>query len=124
MDIVSPSESLQVQYKGLPYILFLRVSFLGTCPCYRCAIAANYKVSLLGANELFLVSPAPGLWIQTVLPLAAFAPSFRGKIVQGAPLLHPERVRQVGLMISDKQAGLFRLMVKTFEAVPALTFAS
>ena len=77
-----------------------------------------------GVNYQAVFTTAPGLWTRTVLPLAAFEPSFRGGIVQGALPLQPERVRQVGLMISGKQAGEFRLMVKTIEAVPTLTFSS
>lgn len=69
-------------------------------------------------NYQAVFRPAPGLWTQTVLPVAAFEPNFRGRLVPGAPPLQPQAVRQVGLMISDKQAGPFRLMIKTIEAVP------
>ena len=95
-----------------------------------CGDGHTYKLNLRtdsgfdGVNYQAVFTPAQGLWTQTILPLAAFEPSFRGRTVQGAPPLHPEMVRQVGLMISDKQAGKFRLLVKTIEAVPALTFAS
>lgn len=68
--------------------------------------------------------PAPGRWTQTVLPLAAFEPRFRGRLVPAAPALCPEAVRQVGLLISGQQAGAFRLMVKTIEAVSTLTLAA
>jgi hypothetical protein len=37
--------------------------------------------------------------------------------VQGSPPLRPELVTQVGLMISDKQAGQFRLLVKSIAAI-------
>jgi NADH dehydrogenase [ubiquinone] 1 alpha subcomplex assembly factor 1 len=90
----------------------------------------TYKLNLRtdsgfdGVNYQAVFTPAPGQWTRTVLPVAAFQPSFRGRIVQGAPPLQPEKVSQVGLMISDKQAGKFRLMVKTIEAVTTLTFAS
>lgn len=83
----------------------------------------TYKLNLRtdsgfdGVNYQAVFTPAPGLWTQTVLPVAAFEPSFRGRFVQGAPPLQPEDVRQVGLMISDKQAGGFRLLVKTIEAL-------
>ncbi len=83
----------------------------------------TYKLNLRtdsnldGINYQAVFTPAPGLWTQTVLPLAAFEPSFRGRFVHGAPPLKPEAVRQVGLMISDKQVGPFRLMVKTIEAL-------
>lgn len=86
----------------------------------------TYKLNLRtdsgfdGVNYQAVFTPVPGLWAKVVLPLAAFVPSFRGRIVQGAPPLQPERVRQVGLMISDKQSGQFRLMVKAVEAVSTL----
>ena len=70
-----------------------------------------------GVNYQVAFTPATGLWTRVVLPLAAFDPSFRGRRVPGAPPLQPAAVRQVGLMISDKQEGAFRLLVKTLEAV-------
>ena len=70
-----------------------------------------------GVNYQASFAPAPGLWTQITLPVTAFVPSFRGRLVQGAPALRPGAVRQVGLMISDKQDGNFRLMVKTIEAL-------
>ncbi|MCF8169410.1 MAG: CIA30 family protein [Rhodoferax sp.] len=52
--------------------------------------------------------------------MTAFVPSFRGRLVQSVPALQPWAVRQMGLMISDKQAGTFRLMVKTIEALSSI----
>lgn len=83
----------------------------------------TYKLNLRtdagfdGVNYQAVFTPAPGRWTQTVLPLASFEPNFRGRFVQGALPLRPEAVRQIGLMISDKQAGAFRLMVKSIEAL-------
>lgn len=83
----------------------------------------TYKLNLRtddgfdGVNYQAAFTPAPGLWTQTVLPVRSFEPSFRGRFVKGALPLRPEAVRQVGLMISDKQAGAFRLMVKAIEAM-------
>jgi hypothetical protein len=71
-------------------------------------------------NYQAVFTPVPGLWTQTVLPVTVFEPSFRGRIVHGAPALQPEAVSQVGLMISDRQAGAFRLMVRTIEAIALL----
>ena len=83
----------------------------------------TYKLNLRtdsgfdGINYQAVFTPAPGLWTQTVLPVTAFEPSFRGRLVQSAPPLQPDAVRQVGLMISDKQAGAFLLLVKNIEAL-------
>jgi hypothetical protein len=43
-------------------------------------------------------------------------PTFRGRVVATAPPLDPGRVRQVGLMIADRQAGAFRLAVRSISA--------
>jgi hypothetical protein len=52
-----------------------------------------------------------GEWREIRLPIESFAATFRGRTVPGAPLLDPGRVRALGLMISDRQAGAFELLV-------------
>ena len=56
-------------------------------------------------------APPAGEWTMLRLPVAEFAPTFRGRRVPFAPALDPARVRALGLMISDKQAGPFELLV-------------
>ena len=51
-------------------------------------------------------------WQTIRLPLAAFHASFRGRDVPGAPVLDPERIRQVRLMIAARQAGPFALDIR------------
>ncbi len=46
------------------------------------------------------------------------------RVMPEAPVLRPAAVKQIGLLIADKQAGAFRLMVKTIEAVATLTSAT
>lgn len=53
-----------------------------------------------------------GTWQHLQIPLSAFRPSFRGREVPGAPTLDPARIRQLGLMIADRQAGPFALAVR------------
>jgi hypothetical protein len=48
--------------------------------------------------------------------LGEFRPSFRGRAVPDAPPLDPARVRQVGLLIADRQAGPFALAMRSFAA--------
>jgi hypothetical protein len=95
-----------------------------------CGDGRTYKVNLRtdtgfdGVTYQAAFTPAPGRWTQAVLPLGAFEPRVRGRLVHDAPALRPEAVKQLGLLISDRQAGAFRLMVKTIEAVPTLTSAT
>ncbi len=51
-----------------------------------------------------------GAWSLVRLPLAGFVPVFRGRTLGAGPL-DPARVRTIGLMISERQAGPFRLEI-------------
>jgi hypothetical protein len=53
-------------------------------------------------------TPPAGTWAEVRLPLAAFEPRFRGRPAAAGPL-DPSRVATVGLLVSDRQAGAFRL---------------
>jgi hypothetical protein len=56
-------------------------------------------------------APPAGEWQEARLAVASFAATFRGRIVPGPAPLDPARVRALGLMISDRQAGPFELLV-------------
>jgi hypothetical protein len=55
-------------------------------------------------------------WTTVRLPVAEFRPTFRGRVVATAAPLDPARVRQVGLMIADRQVGTFALEVRSISA--------
>ena len=50
-----------------------------------------------------------GEWQTLRFPFSEFKASFRGRAVPDAPPLDPARIASFGLLISDKQAGPFRL---------------
>ena len=52
-----------------------------------------------------------GRWLEVRLPVDEFAPTFRGRRVPFAPALDAAKVRAIGLMVSDRQAGAFELLV-------------
>jgi len=56
-------------------------------------------------------APPAGEWTEVRLPIEDFVASFRGRRVEGAASLAPAKVRRIGLMISEKQAGRFELLV-------------
>jgi len=65
--------------------------------------AASYQAAL---------EPPAGRWATVELPLEAFEARLRGRAVPGAPPLDPARVRQVGLLVGDRQAGPFSLALR------------
>ena len=50
-------------------------------------------------------------WQEIRLPFSKFVPTYRGRILSDVAPLDPESIRNLGLMISDKQAGNFNLKV-------------
>ena len=66
-----------------------------------------------GAKTAILAALANASNRTVRLPVAEFRPTFRGRVVATAPPLDPARVRQVGLMIADRQAGSFSLAVRS-----------
>ncbi|CAN5734218.1 CIA30 family protein [soil metagenome] len=50
-------------------------------------------------------------WTTLRLPFADFIPTFRGRDVPSAPPLNRSAVREVGMMLADKQAGDFELLI-------------
>jgi hypothetical protein len=79
----------------------------------------RYKVNLR-ADDAFdgvvyqaAFEPVPGEWTVLRLPLASFVPTWRGRAVEGASAFRPESLRQLGLVIGDRQAGAFALAVRS-----------
>ena len=56
--------------------------------------------------------PPRAEWSEVTLPVASFVASFRGRPVPEAGPLDPARIRQLGFMVSDRQAGPFELLVE------------
>jgi monofunctional biosynthetic peptidoglycan transglycosylase len=54
-------------------------------------------------------------WQTLRFPFSIFQPTFRGQVVPGAPELDPAKIASVGFLISDRQAGLFRLEIASIE---------
>ena len=52
-----------------------------------------------------------GEWETIHIPFLDFVPTFRGRVLTDVEPLDPVRIRRIGLMIADKQAGAFRLEI-------------
>jgi monofunctional biosynthetic peptidoglycan transglycosylase len=55
-------------------------------------------------------------WLTVHLPFSGFEPFYRGVVVPNAPALNRSDIRQIGLMIADKQPGHFRLEIEWVKA--------
>jgi len=53
----------------------------------------------------------PTAWETVELPFSGFVPTFRGRRLDAEPPLDPSRIATLGLMVSDRQLGPFRLEI-------------
>lgn len=88
-----------------------------TCFIEARTTSKRFKLNLLTEEAFdgitYQASLAPSATWQTLhTPLPTFRATFRGREVPGAPALDPARIRQVGLMIAERQAGAFALEVR------------
>jgi hypothetical protein len=88
----------------------LRLTVRGDGKRYKLNLRADAAFDGVQYQSAFMV-PA-GTWTDITLPLDDFVPVFRGRPVPGAPPLASGAVRVLGFVISDRQAGPFRLEVK------------
>ena len=52
-----------------------------------------------------------GEWKECKIPLSDFKPTFRGKILSDKPKLESKNIKQIGILIADKQFGKFELNI-------------
>ena len=58
----------------------------------------------------------PDVWIAPYFPFSDFVPFFRGSVASDAPALNPADIRQIGLMLADKQPGAFWIEIEWIKA--------
>jgi hypothetical protein len=92
------------------------IEFIGDGLTYqmRVAVAINgYRVSY--KHEF---KTQAGVRQSVTLPLSDFKAVFRGRIIQGAPTLKSEDIRQVGFLVTSKQQGPFALTLFSLKIQP------
>jgi monofunctional biosynthetic peptidoglycan transglycosylase len=85
---------LRVRGDGHSYKFSVRTGADFDTPLYQCSFTTKQ-----------------GEWEEHRLAFSDFVPTFRGRVLTDAPPLNPTRVNSVGFLISDKQAGPFRLEI-------------
>ena len=55
-------------------------------------------------------------WMTVEIPFSEFVPVFRGRELNDVGPVEPERIQQIGFLVSDKQAGPFKLEVDWIKA--------
>jgi hypothetical protein len=95
-----------------PGVRTLRMTLRGDGQRYRLALKAEDDNAGPQYQAGFV---APREWATVSFTAADFAASFRGRTVE-APALVFDQMRAIGVLIADKQAGPFRLEIRSITA--------
>ena len=69
-----------------------------------------------GISYRYRFATQPETWMNIRVPFSEFVPVFRGRILSNVSPISPEQIQQVGFLISDKQAGKFRIEIDWIKA--------
>lgn len=92
----------------------LEVRVRGDGRTYQLRLRTDDRYDGLAYRAFF--TTRDGEWTTSRIPFTQFAPTFRGRIIEGAPALDTARIRQLGFLLADKQAGPFRLEIADVRA--------
>jgi len=90
---------LRVRGDGRRYKFSVRTGVGFDTPLYQCSFTTRQ-----------------GKWEEHRLAFSDFVPTFRGRVLTDVPPMNPAKVDSVGFLISDKQAGPFRLEIGWIKA--------
>ena len=99
---------------GIAGAEMLAIEALGDGKVYKLNLRTDDSFD--GVNFQARFHPPAGVWSVSRLATADFLPNWRGRPVPDAPPLELSRLRQIGLMIADRQAGPFRLAIRSISA--------
>jgi monofunctional biosynthetic peptidoglycan transglycosylase len=82
----------------------------------RYAFRLRMSEAFDGISYEAVIPPGADDWREVRLPFTAFQPVFRGRSVPDAPKLDPAKLKTLGFMIADEQAGAYRLEIGWIKA--------
>ena len=104
--------------KSYPYRLGgyigLHVRIRGDGKEYQLRVRTDNRFD--GISYRYRFATQPETWMNIRVPFSKFVPTFRGRILSDVPPISPEQIQQVGFLISDKQAGKFRIEIDWIKA--------
>ncbi len=92
----------------------LHVRIRGDGKEYQLRVRADNRFD--GISYRYRFATKPETWMNIRVPFSKFVPTFRGRTLSNVPPISPERIQQVGFLISDKQAGNFRIEIDWIKA--------
>jgi monofunctional biosynthetic peptidoglycan transglycosylase len=99
----------QVGRKDLSAFAGLKLRVRGDGRTYQLRLRTDEKYDGIAYRAFF--EAVADQWLETTILFVDFQPSYRGRILTGAPPLNTAAISQVAFMLADRRAGTFSLEI-------------
>ncbi len=102
------SSRMRVARESLDGIRSFKIKFRGDGNIYKFRLRQSNSRAAYSSN----FKSVKDKWIEVNIPIEEFTPSWRGYSYSSYPDIETEKIISVGIQISDKQEGEFKLEIK------------
>ena len=107
------SSRLRLNRKILAGVKSFSIKIKGDGNSYKMRLSQDNRRASYSAN----FKSVDNKWVEVNIPIEDFVPTWRGYTYSDYPPISPERIGSLGLQISDKQEGEFKLEIKYIKAI-------
>ena len=107
------SSRLRLSRKILAGVKSFSIRIKGDGNSYKMRLSQDNRRASYSAN----FNSVDNKWVEVNIPIEDFVPTWRGYTYTDYPPITPERIGSLGLQISDKQEGEFKLEIKHIKAI-------
>jgi len=107
------SSRLRLSRKILAGVKSFSIRIKGDGNSYKMRLSQDNRRASYSAN----FNSVDNKWVEVNIPTEDFVPTWRGYTYTDYPPITPERIGSLGLQISDKQEGEFKLEIKYIKAI-------
>ena len=99
--------------ESLNGIRSFKIKFRGDGNIYKLRVRQNNRRAAYSSN----FKSVKDKWLEVNIPIDDFTPSWRGYSYSSYPAIETEKISSIGIQISDKQEGEFKLEIKYIKAI-------
>ena len=107
------STRMGLDRESLNGIRSFKIKFRGDGNIYKLRVRQNNRRAAYSSN----FKSVKDKWLEVNIPIDDFTPSWRGYSYSSYPTIETEKISSIGIQISDKQEGEFKLEIKYIKAI-------
>ena len=107
------STRMGLDRESLNGIKSFKIKFRGDGNIYKLRVRQNNRRAAYSSN----FKSVKDKWLEVNIPIDDFTPSWRGYSYSSYPAIETEKISSIGIQISDKQEGEFKLEIKYIKAI-------